>query len=176
MNNDQLKTLWAKELIREIYQRYARGIDRCDGELLKTVYWPDAVEDHAGFFKGRGYELMAQLLPRLRAAGGPNHRMFGQIAVDLDGDTANVEAYFFGFNRFIHDQVAVDLFAAGRYLDRVEQRDGEWRVAARSVVFDWFKEVPALDLEAGIMGAPRTLSKQFPDDQFYTLFARSAAS
>jgi hypothetical protein len=32
--------------------------------------------------------------------------------------------------------MAVDL-AGGRYIDRLERRQGEWRIAAREVVIEW---------------------------------------
>jgi hypothetical protein len=34
------------------------------------------------------------------------------------------------------DEAKVDL-GGGRYVDRLERRDGEWRIAARELVLDW---------------------------------------
>ena len=34
------------------------------------------------------------------------------------------------------DGTKVDL-GGGRYIDRLERRDGEWRIAARELVIDW---------------------------------------
>jgi len=37
---------------------------------------------------------------------------------------------------------------AGRYVDRFENRDGEWRIARRTGLYDWreFREVEGVDL------------------------------
>ena len=38
-----------REAIRDCMYRYSRGIDRCDVELLRSAYWPDATDNHTGF-------------------------------------------------------------------------------------------------------------------------------
>ena len=45
-----LRVLLDKQEIHEVLMRYCRGIDRCDAELLHSVYHPDATDDH-GLFK-----------------------------------------------------------------------------------------------------------------------------
>ena len=37
-----------REAIRDVYTRYARGLDRGDAELIASAYHPDATEDHHG--------------------------------------------------------------------------------------------------------------------------------
>jgi hypothetical protein len=39
------------------------------------------------------------------------------------------------------------MIAAGRYLDRHEQRGGEWRIAHRQAVYDWTTTQPAADAD-----------------------------
>ena len=41
-----LRVLLDKQEIHEVLMRYCRGIDRCDAELLHSVYHPDATDDH----------------------------------------------------------------------------------------------------------------------------------
>lgn len=36
--------------------------------------------------------------------------------------------------------------AGGRYLDRLERRDGEWRIALRTNVVEWSGTVPTMPL------------------------------
>ena len=45
--NDRLQRMLDHSEIRDVLARYARGIDRADGELLKTCYYADAIEEHA---------------------------------------------------------------------------------------------------------------------------------
>ena len=38
-----------REAVRDCLYRYCRAIDRCDFELLASVYWRDSTEDHEPF-------------------------------------------------------------------------------------------------------------------------------
>ena len=35
------------------------------------------------------------------------------------------------------DNKAMDMFTSSRYLDRVERRNGEWKIAYRTLIQDW---------------------------------------
>jgi hypothetical protein len=35
-----------------------------------------------------------------------------------------------------------DFFYGGRYVDKLEKRDGEWRIKRRTVVMDWNQNLP----------------------------------
>ena len=51
-----------REAIRDCLYRYSRGVDRCDEEMLRSVYWEDALDDHC-LFVGRREELIAWVMP-----------------------------------------------------------------------------------------------------------------
>jgi hypothetical protein len=55
--------------------------------------------------------------------------------IDLVGDTAHVETYFLATNR--QEGEAVMDLSGGRYVDRFECREGEWKIAVRQVVPEW---------------------------------------
>ena len=38
-----------REAIRDCLFRYSHAIDRYQLDILRTVYWPDAIDDHSGF-------------------------------------------------------------------------------------------------------------------------------
>jgi hypothetical protein len=43
----------------------------------------------------------------------------------------------------------------GRYLDRMEKRGGEWRIAQRTMLYDWFHDFGlSIDWSKGLMGLP----------------------
>ena len=54
---------------------------------------------------------------------------------ELDGDVAHTETYWM-FAGMHHDGNMLSL-GGGRYIDRFEKRDGQWKIAARKCVPDW---------------------------------------
>jgi 3-phenylpropionate/cinnamic acid dioxygenase small subunit len=58
------------------------------------------------------------------------------VLIELDGDVARCESYSIVIVRIRKDGGDVDWLHAGRYVDRFERRNGEWRIAYRTVVYD----------------------------------------
>ena len=156
-----------REAIRECLFRYARGVDRLDEDLLRTAYWPDAVDNHL-MFKGSIDEFITWAFPLMRAMDRNQH-IIGNILITLDGSKAAVESYFYGIQRVKVSGVARDTVASGRYLDRFERRRDEWRIAERIVVTDWFREyADSADWTNGPFGvADAARGAPFPEDQSY---------
>jgi hypothetical protein len=164
----QLKDEWAdREAIRDCMFRYSRAIDRCDMELLRTVYWPGAMDHHTGF-EGTVEEFIAWAEPKLRAMPHSVH-MLGNILIRLDGATARVESYYWSVNVMAAGETR-EVVAAGRYLDRFERRGDEWRVAERLVLHDWFRESPDTgDWAKGPFGfTGLALGGPAPEDKSYS--------
>jgi hypothetical protein len=132
-----------RQAIHDCLMAYSRGIDRHDRELLLSVYHHDAIDDH-GVFVGNPAEFVDWALAmHTRLHLSHQHCIFNYTC-DLDGDVAHTETYymFVGMNR-TGPPLSV---SGGRYLDRFENRDGRWAIAARVCVRDWapLKEVPAV--------------------------------
>ena len=155
-----------REAIRDCLYRYARAIDRCDMDLLKTAYWPGAIDRHSGF-TGTIEEFAAWAEPKLRAMPHSVH-MLGNILIRLDGDAARVETYFWSVNVLPAGEVR-DVIVCGRYLDRFARQNDEWRIAERLVVHDWFQEnAETGDWSKGPFGwSDLKLGGQVPDDGSY---------
>jgi len=158
-----------REAIRDCLYRYSRAVDRCDEDLLRSVYWEDAVDDHV-LFTGTREELIAWVLPLLRAMEGSMH-MIGNILIRLHGDHADVESYYYGYHRLNDGSKSFDSVQSGRYLDRFERRDDEWRIAERRVVVDWFRDyTDAGDRERGPLGnGSIPHGERHPADPSYTM-------
>ena len=62
--------------------------------------------------------------------------------VEIEGDTAHSECYVL-FSQRRRDGEGLD-FGGARYLDRLERRDGEWRIAARKLIIDWTARAEAM--------------------------------
>jgi ketosteroid isomerase-like protein len=157
-----------REAIRDCLYRYSRGVDRCDEEMLRSVYWEDAEDDHC-LFVGRREELIAWMLPLLRAMESSQHTI-GNVLIRIHGDYADVESYYHGYHRMSDGTKSFDSIQAGRYVDRFEKRDDEWRIARRKVVVDWFREYDdAGDWAKGPLGHPEIKpGARFPVDYSYT--------
>ncbi len=138
-----VEELLAKQEITDLAGRYMRGLDRLDAALLRSTFWDDATTDY-GFYEGGpdGFVTMAMNALKDHLA---NHHMIGQVNIDVEGDVAFGEVYFQAFHRIVTDGEERDLFISGRYVDRYERREGEWRFAFRSEVNDWARNDPATD-------------------------------
>ena len=58
------------------------------------------------------------------------------VLIELDGDIARCETCVTVVVRIPLERGATDWTHAGRYVDRFERRNGEWRIAHRTVVYD----------------------------------------
>lgn len=119
-----------REAILETLHRYTRGVDRLDDELILSVYHPDAIDYH-GTFRGSPTEFVAWLHKSHENRVTTQH-FLSNFTFDFDGDTAHVESYFFVPIRN-KDSPNID-YVSGRYADKFEKRDGEWKIAVRVVV------------------------------------------
>lgn len=130
-----------REAIRDALMRYCRASDRADEAMLRSVYWPDAQDDHMEF-SGDTEEFVAYCIPILSVMRFNMHKV-GNVLIVIDGNRAEVESYFHGYHS-VPDETGTrhDVFAGGRYLDTFEKRDDEWRILRRFVTVDWFREFP----------------------------------
>jgi hypothetical protein len=129
--------------IRGALTDYCRGIDRLDEELLRSVYHPDAVDNHGSTFQGNAHEFVKVIVERLSNVSRTFH-MVGNVSIDIDGNFAQVDSYFLAYHHENHDNpnalmnpAGTDLLAAGRYVDTFEKRDGAWKILRRDVVRDF---------------------------------------
>lgn len=139
--------------IRECLVRLARGEDRRNAELISASCWPDSVTDY-GVFEGDFDAYLAWVVPGAEAIANTQH-VLGQSYIELDGDTARVETQVVSYHRVDMGNGDSDTCIGGRYLDRMEKRGGEWRIAHRTMLYDWYQEWGAsIDWSQGVMGLP----------------------
>lgn len=156
-----LQEMLDREAIRNVYTRYARGLDRGDAELIASAYHPDATEDHHGeVYSG---ETIGETLAKHVLEG--MNRTFTQItnvSIALDGDKAGCEAYYMGLHVLKNGEKR--LMSAGRSLDRLEKRDGIWRFTYRNILPDMVRVLQGDEIAiAGI------IYDRSPADQSYEI-------
>jgi hypothetical protein len=165
-----LEALLDREAIRDCLHRYCRGIDRLDEEALRSAYWPDATDRH-GAYQGPAAGFIERALRNLKTAGRMVH-MLGNIQIELHGDVAAAESYFLAFQEEAADGGARETLLCGRYVDRFEKRAGEWRIAARTVTYDWMRSTPLeRPLVPEAFGVRQPTGGRRPDDPLYELLA-----
>ncbi len=124
--------LVAIEACREAARRYSYGVDRLDGEVMKSAYWPDGTDDH-GVFVGNAWEFCDRVVGSHDRWTWTMHTIFNhRVEVNLDEGTARGEAYNVSY-LFDADNRQLNTWF-GRYLDTYECRDNEWRISHRVCV------------------------------------------
>lgn len=126
----------ATQKITAIIYRLARGLDRADKALLASCFHEDATDDHS-IFSGPASEFCDWVIRQLGNYERTQH-FISNINIIVDDNKASTEAYFFAHHVLPGaDGTKKDVIAAGRYLDRFEKRNGEWRIAHRKALYDW---------------------------------------
>lgn len=151
----ELRHFIDKAQITECVARVARGEDRRDADLIRASWWPDATYDY-GVQNGPFAEYLAWVVPGADAITNTQH-VLGQCHIELDGDSAKAESHVISYHRVNMGAGDQDTCIGGRYCDSFERRDGEWRIARRVMLYDWFADWgDAIDWSKGVMGMPFT--------------------
>jgi len=149
----ELKVYLDREKIRDCIARLARGEDRRDAAMITGAYWKDSTTDY-GVFSGNFDQYLAWVVPGSPAIPVTQH-VLGQSNIDLRGDAALVETHVISYHRVNMGTEERDTVIGGRYLDRLERRGGEWRIAQRTMLYDWYQDFGvSIDWSKGVMGLP----------------------
>ncbi|MBL4613201.1 MAG: nuclear transport factor 2 family protein [Emcibacter sp.] len=139
----EVRDLCARRDINDALCRYMRGQDRLDPELHRSAFHDDAWVD-CGIMKGSADEFVTFAQGFLADLKGSQH-IIGQVHLDVDGDHASGEVYFYAWHRIEQDGEPKDLIVAGRYIDEYACREGEWRIVKRLELIDWARTDPTTD-------------------------------
>lgn len=142
MNSERLLLLLDRQDIYDCQVRFSRGMDRFDRDLFLSAFHHDAVIS-AGIFVGDPVALYDWAAP-MHGKGqvSTQHNLFNH-SCEIDGDIAHCETYyqFVGRNR---DEA--NWLAGGRYIDRMERRHGEWKIAYRTNAIEWSGMLPTMEI------------------------------
>ena len=150
---EELNAFLDREKIRDCIVRLARGEDRRNAALISASYWADSITNY-GVFKGNFDEYLAWVVPGAEAIKNTQH-VLGQSFIELQGEAAQVETHVISYHRVDMGTGDQDTCIGGRYLDRMEKRGGEWRIADRTMLYDWYQDWgQSIDWSQGVMGLP----------------------
>lgn len=145
--------------ISMLMQRWALARDTGDWEGLRATAHPGAAMTTT-WFDG-GFDAFIEACRVSWGKGSRSQHFLGGTIAQIEGPRALAQTRMSINVRSRLDGVEVDAVCLGRFFDRVEKRDGAWRIARRSVIYEKDRIDPvdprakiALDLE--ILG-------RFPD-------------
>jgi hypothetical protein len=117
-----------RQAILEVINRHARGCDRHDAVLIASTYWADGVDEHGVTINaGSDYGAWANEVHAATSSAHLHH--ITSHTCEIAGDIAHAESYVLVVMLAPNEQ-SVQVMT-GRYFDRFERRDGEWRIAVR---------------------------------------------
>lgn len=167
---DTIYELKARQDIHDVLVRYCRGADLCDAEVMRSCFHDDAIDDH-GFFNGSAQEFAEKAAGNLGGMFTATRHYMTNEYVELAGDGATSEIYVLCQLRLLKDGEKYDVTAHCRYLDRLERRDGVWKISYRQLVSDGTRldkvddEFPRLD-----QGAPGARGEADPSQAFFSKY------
>jgi hypothetical protein len=132
-----LQRLTDRQAILDAITTYSRGLDRHDEEMIAAPFAEDAIDNH-GDFVGDGREL-AVWGNALHAHSFDAHQHFlATHTCDIDGDGAHTETYWLAVLR--RNESGRSVMIGGRYIDRLERREGVWKIVLRVTVMESIAE------------------------------------
>lgn len=177
--------------IQNILGLYCRSIDRLDTELLKSLYHPDAMDDHAGF-SAPAHEFAERIISMQRELCDYTLHTVTHSVIELQGNSANAESYYLAFIQISSDLDSVQRFfgdsyvaarraagnlngrheyiCCGRYLDVFQKRAGIWRIQQRTVTNEWGACRPQSMVTEGVPAAFSRPGLRDRQDPVYLLF------
>jgi len=146
----RLQAVVDKSEIADVVATFARGLDRMDENLLRSVLHTDATLDLGpGIFQGTSNDYVQWVLGVLSGVKS-SHHMISHIRTTTDEDTALAESYFHAHFRLDKPTGREDVFMGGRFLDRLERRPagsaGTWKIMHRKQVLDWVRTEAVSDI------------------------------
>jgi hypothetical protein len=139
-------------MIQDLMYRWCRAVDRLDRQAMLDIFWPGAIDSH-GPYIGPADRLVDWILVRHKPIKTSSHFVGNMLIEFATPDLALMETYVRTIQQYPPDgkqslaqltggatgdpDSAMDMFTSSRYMDHVERRDGQWRVARRDLIQDW---------------------------------------
>ena len=154
-----LRELLDRQAIWACLLRYARGMDRLDRDLALSAYHPGAVEDHGAVIQP-AEDFVTRVFEFHRTREVATQHILSNHTCEIDGDIAHCETYVRCFSVMAEGPHTL---AFGRFVDRLERRDGRWGITSRVSLPEGASDLPRFDHRAGMTDDPHTLARNARD-------------
>lgn len=128
----QIRWLRDLELIRQLAQRYAYGVDTLDFEIVRSVFHPDCRVE--GTLEDGTLEPYLQGIEEGLHQWGATFHFMGNQYVTVDGDQGHLETWAIGYHMEADGSPIDDLLLALRYQDEVIRVGETWKIIRRKTL------------------------------------------
>jgi len=140
---EKILQVWDRQEIEQLMYRHARSLDRMDGELMKSTYWPEAIEELEDTITGqfqwsqKAWDFVPMAMQGFSAVTKTQHKITN-LLIQLDGNTAGAESYVSSHQQYSDEKGTIkESIVDGRHVFKLEKRNSEWRILHRLSVFEF---------------------------------------
>jgi len=155
--------------IAELVQSWALYRDAGDWDKLKETVHADGIMT-ATWFQG-SFEAFISAMQDAWRKGSSSQHFQGGTVVEVLGTKAIAQTRMAILVRGKLEDVSVDVNCLGIFYDRVEKRDGQWRIAKRNVIYDKDTLTPVHVGDAIQLSSERLL--RFPEGYRHLAYRQS---
>ncbi len=124
-----------RELIKNLYRRYAYGVDSINFELVRSLFHPDC--EVVGTKEQGGIDDYLQGLEEALPAWDASMHFVGNQYVEVDGDEGFVESWVVGYHMEAPDSPLQHLVLGLRYMDDLVRVGDDWKIIRREAALQW---------------------------------------
>jgi hypothetical protein len=125
------------ELIKQLAQRYAYGVDTMDFALVRSVFHPDCVV--SGTLEGGRLESYLEGIEAGLTQWHATMHFMGNQYVSVDGDRGQMETWAVAYHMEADDSPLDDLRLGLRYVDEVVRVGEGWQIIRREMIKQWHR-------------------------------------
>jgi hypothetical protein len=125
------------ELIKQLVQRYAHGVDSLDFDLVRSVFHADCVV--AGTLEDGPLEPYLEGIQEGLQQWHATMHFMGNQYVSVEGDEGHVESWSVAYHMEADDSPLDDLRLGLRYQDDVVRVESGWKIIRRNVIKQWHR-------------------------------------
>ncbi len=134
--------------ILDVIARYSQGLDWMNWTQVEEAFWPEAVADFGGMFRGDRAAFLP-FVTQLEMSYTRRMHLFGLPRIAINGTTAQVNAPSVTHFRSVEGGQRTESFVFGRYLLKLEKRGEEWRVLHMHFMLNSFQSNQGPDEDEG---------------------------
>ena len=143
----RIDAIESRQAIAELGANYCHGFDKRDFERFLSIWWEDCVWDIGppfGSFSGHD-GIRHAVHEVLWPAWAQSQHVTSNLVIDFEGADAAQSLCDVDCMGLLTDSSEAT-FVGASYDDRLERRDGQWKIARRKVTIHYFNTFPGTEL------------------------------